>query len=161
MQLLESLCFCYPPKLCLKLQKCVYYYNTYTFKCTINKRVQSTYTYFVIISTTNQDFENLTCNTTLTKKCVLRHCRKSELFYAIVLRDRILSRWAEWDSPVSLSAGTPRLLELSLMKASVEFVKVWGDRVRSGPLEESNMSNVVVTASFPPETKHTRLVEAC
>lgn len=37
------------------------------------------------------------------------------------------------------------------MKASAEFVKVCGERVRSGPLDESNRSKVAVTASFPPE----------
>lgn len=50
--------------------------------------------------------------------------------------------------------GTPRLLELSLMKASAEFVKVCGDNVRSGPLDESNKSKVAVTASVAPEKKH-------
>lgn len=60
------------------------------------------------------------------------------------------------DQPASLSAGTPKLLELSLIKASVEFVKVWGESVRSGPLEESNRSNVAVTASVPPEIEQNR-----
>lgn len=60
------------------------------------------------------------------------------------------------NQPASLSAGTPKLLELSLIKASVEFVKVWGESVRSGPLEESNRSNVAVTASVPPEIEQNR-----
>lgn len=59
-------------------------------------------------------------------------------------------RRKQFGQPASLSAGTPKLLELSLIKASVEFVKVCGESVRSGPLEESNRSNVAVTASVPP-----------
>lgn len=57
------------------------------------------------------------------------------------------------DQPVSLSVGTPKLLELSLIKASAELVKVCGESVRSGPLEESNRSKEAATASFPPKTK--------
>lgn len=58
--------------------------------------------------------------------------------------------------PLSVSAGTPRLLELSLMKASAEFVNVCGDNVKSWPLDESNRSNVAVTASVVPATKFTK-----
>lgn len=58
-------------------------------------------------------------------------------------------------SPVSVSAGTPKLFELSLINASAELVNVCGDNVRSCPLDESKRSKVAVTASVAPEKKHT------
>lgn len=63
------------------------------------------------------------------------------------------------DQPVSLSAGTPKLFELSLIKASAELVKVCGDSVRSGPLDESKRSKEAATASFPPKRKTKWLIK--
>lgn len=56
--------------------------------------------------------------------------------------------------PVSVSPGTPRLSELSLMKASVELVNVCGDSVRSWPLSESNRSKVAVLPPLPATSKN-------
>lgn len=61
------------------------------------------------------------------------------------------------NSPVSVSPGTPRLSELSLMKASVELVNVCGDNVRSWPLSESNRSKDAVLPPLPATTTYVTL----